>query len=332
MDNNILRLEHVSKSFGSVRIIDNFSLAIKKGEFVTLLGPSGCGKTTTLRIIAGLERVDSGTIFLGGKDVTALEANARNVNTVFQNYALFPHMNVYNNVCYGPKIKKTDKAIIKKKAAEMLALVRMEGFEKRMPHQLSGGQRQRIAIARALINEPDVILLDEPLGALDLSLRRHMQVELKQIQQKTGITFVYVTHDQEEALNMSDIVAVMNGGKIEQYGEPREIYERPVTLFTAEFVGERNIFRGKDKCVAIHTDKTVLLTSAENVPPACVPLVNAVVENAVYAGSETKITVKASDGRTIKITEYNNINERRFYKGDNVFVTWKLSDEVKVKV
>ena len=222
----------------------------KKGEFVTLLGSSGCGKTTTLRIIAGLEQPDSGQVFLDGKDVTSLEPNQRNVNTVFQNYALFPHMNVADNIGYGLKLKKTPKAEISRRVKEMLELVQLPGFERRKPSELSGGQRQRVAIARALVNNPEVLLLDEPLGALDLQLRRAMQQELKRLQKKLGITFIYITHDQEEAINMSDTIAVMNHGRFEQIGTPDEIYNHPKTSYVATFVGNANILTGIVESIA----------------------------------------------------------------------------------
>ena len=220
------------------------SLSIDKGEFITLLGSSGCGKTTTLRIIAGLEIPDSGQVFLDGKDVTGLAPEARDVNTVFQNYALFPHMTVADNIGYGLKLKKIPKAEIKKRVSEMLELVQLPGFEKRKPSELSGGQRQRVAIARSLVNNPKVLLLDEPLGALDLQLRRAMQLELKKLQKKLGITFIYITHDQEEALSMSDTIVVMSEGKIQQIGTPLDIYNEPQNAFVADFIGESNIVDG----------------------------------------------------------------------------------------
>lgn len=229
-ENTILQLQGVRKRFGDSEILEGIDLKIRRGEFITLLGASGCGKTTTLRIIAGLEFPDSGRVILEGRDITELEPNKRSVNTVFQNYALFPHMNVADNIGYGLKIRKVSRAVIAKKVEEMLHLVQLEGFEKRMPSQLSGGQKQRVAIARAVVNEPKVLLLDEPLGALDLKLRRQMQLELKRLQKRLGITFIYITHDQEEAINMSDRIAVMNQGVLEQMGTPNEIYYHPVTL------------------------------------------------------------------------------------------------------
>jgi len=240
-------MDNIIKKFENQEVIKNISLSINKGEFLTLLGPSGCGKTTTLRIIAGFETPTSGSVLLEGKHVENKQPNERNVNTVFQNYALFPHMNVFDNIAYGLKIKKVNKVEIKKRVLEMLSLMQLEGYEKRKTDQLSGGQKQRVAIGRALINDPKILLLDEPLGALDLKLRKQMQVELKKLQKKLQITFVYVTHDQEEALNMSDRIAVMNEGIIEQIGSPEDIYERPKTKFVASFIGESNLIKVKIK-------------------------------------------------------------------------------------
>ena len=240
-----LELKEIKKSFTEGEaVLDNISLEISKGEFITLLGSSGCGKTTTLRIIAGLEQPDAGSVWLNGREVTGLEPNQRDVNTVFQNYALFPHMNVAENIGYGLKLKKVPKSEIRKKVSQMLELVQLEGYEKRKPSELSGGQKQRVAIARALVNNPKILLLDEPLGALDLQLRRAMQIELKHLQKKLGITFIYITHDQEEAINMSDRIAVMRDGRIEQIGTPDEIYNHPKTSYVATFVGNANILHG----------------------------------------------------------------------------------------
>ena len=257
-----LELKNIKKSFQEGEdVLDGICLTAKKGEFVTLLGSSGCGKTTTLRIIAGLEQPDSGQVFLNGKDVTGLEPNYRNVNTVFQNYALFPHMNVADNIGYGLKLKKTPKAEISRRVKEMLELVQLTGFEKRKPSELSGGQRQRVAIARALVNNPEVLLLDEPLGALDLQLRRAMQHELKHLQKKLGITFIYITHDQEEAINMSDTIAVMNHGRFEQIGTPDEIYNHPKTSYVATFVGNANILKGVVKEPADNNNHQITITT-----------------------------------------------------------------------
>ena len=245
MSDILLELKNIKKSFSpGEAVLDDISLTVARGEFVTLLGSSGCGKTTTLRIIAGLEQADSGSVWINGQNVTELEPDKRDVNTVFQNYALFPHMNVAENIGYGLKLRKASKAEIKKKVAQMLELVQLEGYEKRKPSELSGGQKQRVAIARALVNNPKVLLLDEPLGALDLQLRRAMQTELKHLQKKLGITFIYITHDQEEAINMSDRIAVMDGGRILQIGTPDEIYNHPKTSYVATFVGNANILHG----------------------------------------------------------------------------------------
>ena len=234
----------VSKAFDGETILDNISLDIHDKEFVTLLGPSGCGKTTTLRIIGGFESPDSGEVFFDGQEISDLPPYRRLVNTVFQKYALFPHLNVYENVAFGLRLKKLPEAEIREKVQEMLAMVKLKGFERRRVTTLSGGQQQRVAIARALVNHPRVLLLDEPLGALDLKLRKDMQTELKAIQRATGITFIYVTHDQEEALSMSDVVVVMANGKIQQIGSPVDIYNEPENAFVADFIGESNILDG----------------------------------------------------------------------------------------
>ena len=241
---NIIELRNLSKRYGDNQVLDNLSLDIKKNEFLTLLGPSGCGKTTTLKIIAGFEYADEGKVLFEEHDITDIPPYERQINTVFQKYALFPHMNIYENIAFGLKIKKMPKDEIDKKVKEMLKLVALEGFENRQVESLSGGQQQRVAIARALVNEPKVLLLDEPLGALDLKLRNEMQIELKKIQKKLGITFIFVTHDQEEALTMSDKIIVMNKGKIQQMGTPQDIYNEPENAFVARFIGESNIFDG----------------------------------------------------------------------------------------
>ncbi len=243
-DNNIIELKGITKSYGKDTILDNLSLNIKKNEFLTLLGPSGCGKTTTLKIIAGFETADSGQVVFENNIINDIPPYERQLNTVFQKYALFPHMNVYENIAFGLKLKKMPKDVIDQKVKEMLKLVALEGYENRDIEALSGGQQQRVAIARALVNEPKVLLLDEPLGALDMKLRKGMQIELKRIQQKLGITFIFVTHDQEEALTMSDTIVVMNKGVIQQMGSPEDIYNEPANAFVADFIGESNILDG----------------------------------------------------------------------------------------
>ena len=241
---NIIKLNNITKTYEDNVVLDNLSLSIKKNEFLTLLGPSGCGKTTTLKIISGFESADSGNVYFNDEDISNVPPYKRHLNTVFQKYALFTHMNVYENIAFALKIKKTPKKEIDKKVKEMLKMVSLEGFERRKIDSLSGGQQQRVAIARALVNEPKVLLLDEPLGALDLKLRKEMQSELKRIQQRLGITFIFVTHDQEEALTMSDTIVVMNKGIIQQMGSPEDIYNEPANAFVADFIGESNIVDG----------------------------------------------------------------------------------------
>ncbi|MGO2135339.1 spermidine/putrescine ABC transporter ATP-binding protein PotA [Marinobacter sp.] len=245
MAKTLLSLSRISKQFGGKTVLDDLGLTIDDGEFITLLGPSGCGKTTLLRMMAGFELPDQGTITLSGVDITQTPPENRPLNTVFQNYALFPHMSVFDNVAYGLKMEKRPKIEIRERVEEALAMVQLEDFAKRKPHQLSGGQQQRVAIARAVVKRPKMLLLDEPLSALDYKLRRTMQVELKRLQRELGITFVFVTHDQEEALSMSDRIVVLKDGHIQQLGTPREVYERPANVFTARFVGQTNFFPGR---------------------------------------------------------------------------------------
>ena len=246
MADNIIELRHISKVYSDngFKAVDDFNLEVKRGEFVTFLGPSGCGKTTTLRMIAGFEMPTSGEILLNGEDISQLPANKRPINTVFQRYALFPHMNIYDNIAFGLKLKKLPKEEIRKKVKRVLDIVDLEGFENRKRSTLSGGQQQRIAIARALVNEPEILMLDEPLGALDLKMRQEMQIELKHMHDELGITFIYVTHDQEEALTMSDKIVVLSEGRIQQIGTPEDIYNEPQNAFVADFIGESNIFKG----------------------------------------------------------------------------------------
>ena len=246
MADNIIELRHISKVYSDngFKAVDDFNLEVKRGEFVTFLGPSGCGKTTTLRMIAGFEMPTSGEILLNGEDISQLPANKRPINTVFQRYALFPHMNIYDNIAFGLKLKKLPKEEIRKKVKRVLDIVDLKGFENRKISTLSGGQQQRIAIARALVNEPEILMLDEPLGALDLKMRQEMQIELKHMHDELGITFIYVTHDQEEALTMSDKIVVLSEGRIQQIGTPEDIYNEPQNAFVADFIGESNIFKG----------------------------------------------------------------------------------------
>ena len=299
--NVIIRLTDVDKSFDDERVVKKLNLDVEEGEFLTMLGPSGCGKTTTLRMIAGFEVPTSGQIFLEGEDVDDKKPNERNVNTVFQNYALFPHMNVFDNIAFGLVEKKVKKDEIRSRVEEMIKLVQLDGMEKRMPAQMSGGQKQRVAIARALVNRPKVLLLDEPLGALDLKLRKQMQGELKALQRRLGITFIYVTHDQEEALTMSDRIAVMNRGRLEQVGTPEEVYNHPETKFVADFIGEYNIIDGvmvRDKLVKMYGKEFPCLDGgfAENEPvdvvirPEDIDIVP--VDQGQLVGTVTSVTFK----------------------------------------
>ena len=290
----VLELKDIVKSFGETEVLKGVSLAIQEGEFVTFLGSSGCGKTTILRIIAGLEYPDSGQVLIEGKDMENLGPEKRNVNMVFQNYALFPHMNVEQNIGYGLKIRGVAKDEIKKRVKEMLKLVQLEGFENRKPSAMSGGQRQRVAIARALINNPKVLLLDEPLGALDLQLRRQMQLELKHLQKELGITFIYITHDQEEALNMSDRIVILHNGKIEQVGTPAEIYDDPETAYVASFVGSANILHGE---VVQVTDDGVVLKNEFGT-------MNGRYRNSVGAGAESSEVGKDGVSRQVCVGDH----------------------------
>src|ERR1700674_1787610 len=295
-----LRLEAVRKSYGQVLAVAGVDLTVKEGEFFTLLGPSGSGKTTLLRLIAGFERPDSGRIELAGRDVTGVPPYARETNTVFQDYALFPHMSVADNIGYGLKVKGIARPERQERVQRALKMVRLDGLDKRRPNQLSGGQRQRVALARAVVNEPEVLLLDEPLGALDLKLRQEMQLELKRIQKEVGITFVYVTHDQEEALTMSDRIAVMARGGIEQVGPPVEVYERPASEFVAGFIGISNLLvRGGVRFV-VRPEKLILLFPGEG-PPAGFDAEPGIVEEVVYVGIATRYLVRLEGGEQLVV-------------------------------
>ncbi len=321
----IIQLCGISKTFDGTEVLSPMNLNVYEGEFLTLLGPSGCGKTTTLRIIAGFETPTQGRVFLEGNDVTDLQPYRRNVNTVFQSYALFPHMNVYDNVAFGLVEKRMKKPEIKEKVTAMLQMVQLGKMENRKPSQLSGGQKQRVAIARALANNPKVLLLDEPLGALDLKLRKQMQLELKALQKNLGITFIYVTHDQEEALTMSDRIVVMKGGRLEQVGTPKEIYEHPATKFVADFIGESNIFESsvvseEDGMLTLmmenghvkatgknfKTDEIVYLcVRPENVFLSETPVegftLKGFVKDHIYVGSNVKTVVELPNGNLLRI-------------------------------
>lgn len=307
-----IRFDKVSRHFGDVKAVDNADIEIPDGEFFSMLGPSGSGKTTCLRMIAGFDRPTSGSIFLYGQDVSDLPPYQRNVNTVFQDYALFPHMTVRDNIAYGLMIKGVPKKERYSQVDEILDLVRLPGFGHRKPSQLSGGQRQRVALARALINHPKVLLLDEPLGALDLKLRQQMQVELKSIQQRVGITFIFVTHDQEEALTMSDRIAVFNEGKIEQVGAPSDVYERPASPFVAGFVGTSNLVSGEvakritgsEQMFSVRPEK-IHLGLAEDKPEKDMLTIDGVVRDVVYLGLFTRYLVEIEEGNDLVVVEQN---------------------------
>lgn len=321
MGESILQLRQIRKSFDNTEVLKGIDLEVAQGEFITLLGASGCGKTTTLRIIAGLELPDAGQVILEGQDITNREPNKRDVNTVFQNYALFPHMNVSDNIGYGLKIRKVPKAEIAERVEQALRLVQLEEYGKRMPDQLSGGQKQRIAIARAVINEPKVLLLDEPLGALDLKLRRQMQLELKRLQKQLGITFIYITHDQEEAINMSDRIGVMHEGILEQLGTPNEVYYQPQTSYVADFVGNANILHKNGETFAIRSENILM-----NGEAVCTQ--EAVAVEKSFAGGQLRILFGLPDGQTITASRYGIDNDLQ--PGQKVKIGWNAKDAVKV--
>jgi putative spermidine/putrescine transport system ATP-binding protein len=320
-----VRLEGVRKTYGDVVAVDDVDLQIRAGEFFTLLGPSGSGKTTTLRVIAGFEPPDGGRVYLGGADVTNRPPYARDVNTVFQDYALFPHMTVAENVGYGLRVKGVRRRERQQRVESVLGRMRLEGLGKRKPVQLSGGQRQRVALARALVNEPDVLLLDEPLGALDLKLRQEMQLFLKSLQRSLGITFVYVTHDQDEALTMSDRLAVFDRGRIVQLGEPAEVYERPASAFVAGFVGVSNIVERDGRRFAVRPEK-IRMTDAGASPARGAHAENGRIRDVVYAGMVTRYVVELDRGGELQVVRQNletSSAEALDAKGQPVLLEWR---------
>ncbi|MEA2447332.1 MAG: spermidine/putrescine transport system ATP-binding protein [Actinomycetota bacterium] len=355
-----LRLENVAKGFGDVRAVDGISLEVGRGEFFSLLGPSGCGKTTTLRLVAGFEQPDEGRILIAGEDVTGVPPNKRKVNTVFQHYALFPHLNVEDNVAYGLKQSRTAGAELGSRLDEALRTVRLDELRKRKPRELSGGQQQRVALARALINEPTVLLLDEPLAALDLKLRKAMQQELKKLQERVGITFIYVTHDQEEALTLSDRIAVMNNGRILQLGSPSEIYERPRTRFVADFIGQTNFFEGiveseqgdvvivrASDGIELRCARTDFVTPGQNVavsvrPEKIAPANGSPAPNVLegtlirrtYLGDLQQHHVLLNGGRELTVQRQNDPEDpaARWQIGERVKVSWDAASSLLLEL
>jgi len=320
-----LRLQGIKKNYGHVVAAAGIDLVVEEGEFFTLLGPSGSGKTTLLRLIAGFERPDSGKIELGGRDVTSLPPYLRETNTVFQDYALFPHMTVGENIAYGLRIKHVPRGERRKRVERALSMVRLTGLQDRKPNQLSGGQRQRVALARAVVNRPEVLLLDEPLGALDLKLRQEMQIELKQIQKEVGITFVYVTHDQEEALTMSDRLAVMTNGQIEQVGSPVDVYERPATEFVAGFIGISNVLLRDGVRFVVRPEKIRMLAEGETAPPG-MTVESGQVEEVIYVGMSTRYVVHLDRGEHLVAVRQNMdpLGDAQKFEGRPVRLAWTL--------
>jgi spermidine/putrescine transport system ATP-binding protein len=357
----IVSLKGVTKRFDDVTAVDSLTLDIHQGEFLTLLGPSGCGKTTVLRLIAGFETLTSGEIYMNGARLNGTPPNRRNVNTVFQSYALFPHMNVFENIAFGLRMKKMDDASIRRQVGEALDIVKMPGLETRMPHQLSGGQQQRVAMARAIVNKPEVLLLDEPLSALDYRLRQEMEIELKRIHRQLGITFVFVTHDQEEAISMSDRIAVMNRGAVEQVGTPIEIYEEPENMFVARFVGEINVFEGvvrsldnggaqveiQGRLFPVQNRRSLGLDSSVKVllRPEDIqvmvegrwseedPYLPGRVEEVIYKGKTVDLIVRLDNDESIFVTQFFNEDQENvvYREGQRVHVNWLYGWEVVLK-
>lgn len=346
-------ISNVTRRFGEVTAVDNVSLSIRRGEFLTLLGPSGCGKTTLLRMIAGFETPDEGRVFLGGRDVTDLPPYRRDVTTVFQQYALFPHLNVFDNVAFGLERRRVPRDEINRRVKNALEMVRLKEMEPRFPAELSGGQQQRVAVARALVLEPKVLLLDEPLAALDLKLRKQMQLELKGLQRRVGISFIYVTHDQEEALTMSDRVVVMNAGRIEQVGRAEEIYERPLSEFVAGFIGQSNIIEGTVESVAdgysiIDLGGAKVRAKSSGAEPgrrvrlmvrpekikvsgeSGAGALSGQIESVVYLGESTQLKIEIESGHLITALEQNHVTFEQSHNrvGKTVFVSWEPSSAV----
>jgi putative spermidine/putrescine transport system ATP-binding protein len=327
-----VRLVGVSKHYGELAAVKSLDLEVKRGEFFTLLGPSGSGKTTTLRMIAGFEEPDTGRVELAGKDVTGMPPYDRSVNTVFQDYALFPHMSVGENVAYGMRVKGVGKQERRRRASEALATVRLDGYEQRKPNQLSGGQQQRVALARAIVNEPRVLLLDEPLGALDLKLREQMQLELKGIQDQVGITFIYVTHDQEEALTMSDRIAVFNDGRIEQIGAPMEIYERPDNAFVAGFVGVSNLLERDGRHFTVRPEKISMIENGT--APTGLHVEEGTIKDVSYAGMITRYLVDLEAGGSLQVVRQNletTSVDAQDQRGRKVKIGWRADQTVAVE-
>ncbi len=358
-EKNIIEIRGIFKSYGGQQILQNINLNVKDGEFLTLLGPSGCGKTTLLRLLAGLEKPTAGQILINGKDAKDMSPQERHVNTVFQSYALFPHMTVFDNVAFGLRCDGVTEAEIERRVTEMLRMVRLSGYEQRKPSELSGGQQQRVAIARAVVKEPIVLLLDEPLSSLDYRLRKNMQIELKQLQRKLGIAFVFVTHDQEEALSMSDSIVVMQQGNVVQQGTPRDIYETPKNISVATFIGESNIF---DVVVDEANDKTIKITvqgiqyelendgqfkSGDKLHLLIRPedtrvyhrseiddismMFPAVVNEVIYKGTTVDLIIKLPDGKLLSVTEFfdeDNGEDVTYVIGESVWVNWPIGWEV----
>lgn len=349
----VLQVENLDKYFGDNHVVNHISFSVENGEFISFLGPSGCGKSTILRLIAGFETLDGGDIKIEGKSIIHLPPYKRNLNTVFQDYALFPHMNVYDNIAYGLKAKKKSKEEIREAVKEALKMVQLEGFENRMPAQMSGGQRQRVSIARAIVNRPQILLLDEPLTALDMKLRKEMRYELRRIQQRLGITFIYVTHDQEEAMVMSDRIFVLNGGVIEQIGKSEEIYQKPKSVFVSEFIGETNSFDGmikevNGKTATVECESGYFLAETEDVLPG--EFVNisirphrvnwsrkptkgfqllSVVKDYIFTGSFVSAVVELINGREVRIAKL--AGEGLPNIGEEIFLWWDPKDAVVMK-